>query len=290
MPSSSTRPRSPTVTRSPRQAAAVFSGARQYSNRAHARHRAPQLAALVGLQPPPGPGPPDAAGVREPVVGRADGELRLGGAVELPDAAGRQGVEHRPLERRGAGRAGVHEPAERRPVDVRAASSRCRWVGTQNVVVGRSLGDRPRRPGRRRTGRAAARRPRPAACAIAKRSGALWCSGREHQVPVGRPEAPELDLLGGQPPGVVLGQDAGPHALAPPRRPRRVVHRPGQRHVGEVGLVVAEQLRRVVRRGRGRDRRPRRARPARPAGRPGSRTTGTTPVRSAPEHGGQQRG
>ena len=68
----------------------------------------------------------------------------------------------------------------------------------------------------------------------------------EHEVPVGGLEAPELDLLGGQPPGVVLGQDAGPHALAPPRRPGRVVHGPGQRHVGELGLVVPEQLPGIV--------------------------------------------
>ena len=132
----------------------------------------------------------------------------------------------------------MHEPAEGGPVDVLA--------GQQALEVGRHAeggggpqpGDGARgpldvegpgqqhlAPGQQRVHREAQR------SAVVQR--------REHQVPVVRAETPQPDLLGGQRPGVVLGEDAGPHALAPARRPGRVVHRPGERHVGELGLAGA---------------------------------------------------
>ena len=175
----------------------------------------------------------------------------------------------------------MHQPPERRPVDVVA--------GEQPLQVGRHA-ERRRGPQRRdRRGRAggvegpgqqhlAAREQRvdrePQRRAVVQR--------REDQVPVARPEAPEVDLLGGQRPGVVLGQDAGPDALAPARRPGRVVHRPGQRHVGEVGLrrrpAAAPGRRPTSSAGSASS-----ASAARSAaGSPGSRTTGTMPVRRAP--------
>src|SRR3712207_7107317 len=60
-----------------------------------------------GRQPAARPGPPDGPGEGQPVLRRADGELGLRRAVELPDAAVGQGIEDRPLERLGAGCARV---------------------------------------------------------------------------------------------------------------------------------------------------------------------------------------
>ena len=154
-----------------------------------ARHRAPQLAALVGLQPPPRAGAAHAAGVGQPVVRRADGELGLGGAVELPHAAVGQRLEHRPLQRLGA-RARRRAPGggtrtSRSP----CAISRCRWVGTQNVVVGRS-------PSIAAAARAVSKGPGQQHLAAGEQGVDGEAQRRavvqrgEHQVPVGRARSP----------------------------------------------------------------------------------------------------
>ncbi len=104
---------------------------------------------------------------------------------------------------------------------------------------------------------------------IANRSGALWCSGESTRCRSAGPKPQSSISSAASAPGVVLGQDAGPHALAAPRRPGRVVHRPGQRHVGEVGLGVPQQRAGSAAEVEGRDRRPRPAPPARPPAGPG---------------------
>ena len=106
---------------------------------------------------------------------------------------------------------------------------------------------------------------------------------REHQVPVGRLEAPELDLLGGQargrrprpgrrttrpcagPSSPTCSASAGPAARrrARPRR-RRQQPRRGRRPRSRAGSASSASAARSA------------------AGSPGSRTTGTMPVRSAP--------
>ena len=90
-------------------------------------HVAPDHAAFLGRlgagvlvvgdrldeEPAAGPGPAHTAGVLEPLAGRADAELRLGRAVELPDGAGVRPRHGGPLHRLGTGRARVGQEAQR---------------------------------------------------------------------------------------------------------------------------------------------------------------------------------
>ena len=68
---------------------------------------------LLYVQSPALTGPADGAGVREPVLRCAHRELGLGGAVELPDAAGSDSFHDGALDRVGTRRSGVGQEAQR---------------------------------------------------------------------------------------------------------------------------------------------------------------------------------
>ena len=92
----------------------------------------------LGEEPAPGPGPAHRARMLEPVLGRADRELGLGRAVELPDAARADPLHDRPLDRLGTRGAGVGEEPER--VE---ASRRVRGRGTGGGAGGGSAPGTP---------------------------------------------------------------------------------------------------------------------------------------------------
>ena len=123
---------------------------------------------------------------------------------------------------------------------------------------------------------------------IANRSGRAVVQRGEHQVPVGRPEAPELDLLGGQRAG---------RRPRPAHRTTRPCAAPSSRTCSASGRASGTSARSASaspsscagsspRSRAGSASSASAARSA--AGSPGSRTTGTTPVRSAPSTDGEQ--
>ena len=77
---------------------------------------APDEAVVIDLQPAPGPRPSHGARMLQPLVGRAHGELSLGGAVELPDGPRRKRRQRCLFDRGRAGGSSVHEAPERREV------------------------------------------------------------------------------------------------------------------------------------------------------------------------------
>ena len=149
------------------------------------------------------------------------------------------------------------------------ASSRCRWVGTQNVVVGRRV-EMAAAARAASNGPGSSTSPPASSVCTAKRSGALWCSGESTRCRSAGPNSQRSISSAARARASSSAQHAGPHALAAPGGARRVVHRPGQRHVGQVVLrVPVQQPLRGRRRGRARGRRPRPARRVRPPAAPG---------------------
>ena len=129
------------------------------------------------------PGRPTARPL-EPLLGRAHRELGLASSRRTPTRARRHARHGRPLDRLGAGRAGVGQEAERVEASRRPPSSGALedplQVGRDQEGRGRALAAQRRRaPSRRRSGSGwRASRPR-AACPSQKRTETVWYIGEQ---------------------------------------------------------------------------------------------------------------